>query len=182
MADPTENNDDSVSLSLYRACDWSAARSWLTLLGLGLTVGTVSALLGGLVTVFLLDRTVATIDAEFLAYGARIMFVALIFFGFVFAMIEVCSILWAKRDRDFRWTRQGIELMKGRRIASVLQLIIIFPPFVALILLFDPDQPGGDNYSTSALAVAIIAAVIIGPRIALVHLTHGNPPSRDIAD
>lgn len=183
MADPDENeDDDSVSLNLYRARDWSQPRSWLTLLGIGLTVGMASAILGGLVTVFLFSRPVATIDAEFLAYAARMIAVAMIALATVFATIEVGFALWNKRDPDFRRTRHRIDSFRGRVILSILHLIIIIPLLIAGILVLDPNEPGGTDLSGTGLVVAAIVALIIGPRVAVVHLTHGNPPDRGMAD
>ena len=148
MIHPDENEDGNrFSLRLYRACDWSQPRGWLILLRLGLTVGTVCALLGGLFTAFALGRPSATIDAEFLVYGARIVIVALIVFGVVFAIIEIGQILWEKRDRDFRWTPYHIESFRGRRIAAILHLVILAPLLIAAILVFGPDPPKGNIFS-----------------------------------
>ena len=183
MADPDEpEDDDRISLRLYRACDWSQRRSWLILLLLGLTVGTVCALLGGLVTVFAFGRPVATIDAEFLAYGARMMIVALIVFSVFFVMIEVGFTLWEKRDRDFRWTRYRIESFRGRTIVAFLQLFIMVPLLIAAILVFDSDEPSGNSFSGLGFIVATIVAISIGPEVILAQLTRGNPPNRDMAD
>ena len=174
--------DKSVSLNLYRACDWSRPRSWLTLLVLGLIVGTVSAFLGGLFTVLAFSQPVATIDAELLAYAGRMMIIAMIVFGVIFASMEIGFILWDKRDPDFRWTPHRIEALKGQVIALILQFVILIPPLIAVILLFYPDKPGGRDLSGSGLAVATIAAVIIGPRVMLAHVTNGKLPSRDMTD
>lgn len=183
MANPDEVEDDnSVSLNLYRACDWSRPRSWLTLLGLGLIVGTVSAFFGGLFTVLAFDQTVATIDAEFLAHAAGMMIVALIVFGVIFASMEIGFILWDKRNPDFRWTPHRIEALKGQAIALILQFVIMMPPLIAVLLLSYPDEPGGRDFSSSGLAVATIAAVIVGPRVMLAHVTNGNLPNRDMTD
>ncbi len=183
MAGPDEHeDDDSVSLNLYRARDWSQPRSWLALLGLGLTVGMASALLGGLATVFLFDRPVATIDSEFLAYAARLIAVAMIAIAGVFATIEVGVALWNRRDRDSRRTRHHIDSFKGRAILSILHLIIIIPLLIGGILVLHPNEPRGNDLSGTGFVVAVIVALVIGPRVALIHFTHGGPPSRDIAD
>lgn len=174
--------DDGLSTGLYRACDWSAPRSWLVLLGLGLMVGAVCGLLGGMMAVLVFGRPVASIDAELLAYAAPLTIKALIAYCVIWAMLEAALNFWEQRDSDIHRSFKRIESFRGRAILAILQLMISLPLLAAATLVFRPDNPGGSDFSALGFLPAVIVAISMGPYVILTYLERVSPQRQDVAD
>ena len=179
MASPEDTEGSSASsISLLLACDWTAPRSWLVLLGTSLGLGAACAILVGTVSIFGHGSPAAPIETDTLLLVTKLAVGFLLLAALMAAWVtKAASRVAEPQSLASRKSARRTELLGDLAILSILEAALVLP-FIPVGILFI-----GENETAKWIwALALILALGVGPELVRACLERWCPQFRHPAD